>query len=251
MCVTNKIIVEIAVHTVESAIAAEAGGADRVEVFSDPLEGGVTPSEGLIAAVREKLSRDVHVMIRPRGGDFHCSDLECDVMHRDIEGAKRAGANGVVFGLVNLDGTIDMGRTRWLVEAARPLSITFHRAFDLCPDLEKALDDLISCGVDRVLTSGGGANAVEGMNCIAKLVRIAGNRVTIMAAGGIKASNVQQIVKQTGVREVHAGLRSTVASPMRYRNEKISLGYIATGEYERIIVKEEDVRNLVSEAGRL
>jgi len=251
MCAANRLIVEIAVHSVDSAIAAEAGGADRVEVFSNPIEGGVTPSEGLIAAIREKLVRGVHVMIRPRGGDFHYSDLEFDVMCRDIHVAKRLGANGVAFGLVNLDGTVDTERTSRLIELARPLSVTFHRAFDVCCDFEKALEDLISSGADRVLTSGGEANALEGMNLIAALTRIAGDRITIMAAGGIKPGNVQQIVKQTGVREVHAGLRSPASSPMRFQNKKISLGHKVPGDYERIIVKQEDVRMLVAEAGRL
>ena|SRR5215468_10165119 len=128
MCATNRIVVEIAVHSVESAIAAQAGGADRVELFSNPIEGGVTPSEGLIAVVREKLIQDLHVMIRPRGGDFHYSDLELAVMVRDVNMAKRLGANGVVLGLVNVDGTVDIHRTRQLVEVSRPLSVKIGRA---------------------------------------------------------------------------------------------------------------------------
>jgi len=140
MTAGNQITVEIAVHTIDSALAAEAGGAHRIELFSNPIEGGVTPSEGLIAAVRENVTKPVHVMIRPRGGDFHYSNLEFDVMGRDINMAKRLGAHGVVFGLLNQDGTVDMDRTRQLVETARPLAVTFHRAIDLCCDLEKAVD---------------------------------------------------------------------------------------------------------------
>ena len=238
-------------HTIESAIAAEAGGADRVELFSNPLEGGVTPSAGLIGAVRENVAKDVHVMIRPRGGDFYFSTLEFDIMRRDIEMARRLHANGLVFGLVNPDGAVDVERTRQLVEVSRPLPATFHRAFDVCRDLEKALEDLISCGVDRVLTSGGEPTAVEGMNCIANLVRIAGNRIMVMAGGGVRPTNVRRILEQTGVREVHAGLRSTIPSPMRFRNENISFGHKAAGDYERMIVKKEDVREFVNEAGRL
>lgn len=251
MSTTNNVTVEIAVHTVESAIAAEAGRADRVELFSDPCEGGVTPSVGLIGLVRENVTQDVHIMIRPRGGDFHYSDLEFDIMSRDIETAKRLGANGLVFGLVNLDGTVDVERTRQLVEASRPASVTFHRAFDVCRDLEKGLEDLISCGVDRVLTSGGEANATEGIKCIANLVRIARNRIIIMAGGGVNKASLRAIVEQTGVREVHAGLRSTIPSPVRFRNQKVLIGYRAPEEYERIVVNEEEVRAFVDEAGRL
>ena len=251
MCAANKIIVEIAVHTIESAVAAEGGGADRVELFSNPAEGGVTPSEGLIAVVREKLTRDVHIMIRPRGGDFHYSDLEFESMRHDIGAAKRLGANGAVFGLVNLDGTVDVERTGQLVEAARPLTVTFHRAFDICCDLEMALKDLISCGVDRVLTSGGEKNAIDGMNTIANLVHLAGDGITIMAGGGIRAMNLRQIAQATGVREVHAGLRSTVSSPMRFQNRKLSFVQTVPDDYERLILREEDVRELISEAGRV
>ena len=248
MCATNRIVVEIAVHSVESAIAAEAGGADRVELFSNPVEGGVTPSEGLIAVVRDKLLRDLHVMIRPRGGDFHYSDLEFDVMLRDVNVAKRLGANGVVLGLVNIDGTVDIRRTRQLVEASGPLSITFHRAFDVSVNLEQALEDLITCGVDRALTSGGQASAAEGAKSIANLVRLAGNRIKIMAGGGIRPANIRQIVQETSVQEVHAGLRSVIPSPMRFHNDKVSIAHKLPGEYERIAVKENDVRKLVIEA---
>jgi len=251
MSAAKKIAVEIAVHTLESAIAAETGGADRVELFSNPVEGGVTPSEGLITVARQKLARDIHVMIRPRGGDFHYSDLEFEAMRHDIAAAKRLGANGVVFGLVNLDGAVDVERTRRLVEAARPLSVTFHRAFDICQNLDNALEDLIFCGVDRVLTSGGEKNAIDGIDTIAQLVRLAGDRIVIMAAGGIRAANLHQIAQATGMREVHSGLRSTVPSPMRFQNRKISFIQSVPDDYEQLIVTEEDVRKLVNEAGRV
>lgn len=248
MRATKRIIVEIAVHSVESALAAQVGEADRVELFSNPLEGGVTPSEGLIGAVRERFLKDLHVMIRPRGGDFHYSDMEFDVMLRDVNVAKRLGANGIVLGLVNVDGTVDIRRTRQMLEASRPLSVTFHRAFDVCVNLEKALEDLITCGVDRVLTSGGEASAVEGSKSIANLVRLAGNRIKIMAGGGIKPGNIRQIVQKTSVREVHAGLRTIVPGPMRFHNDKVSIGHKVPGQYERTIVREDDVRKLVLEA---
>jgi copper homeostasis protein len=242
----KRVLVEIAAHTLESAITAQAGGADRVELFSNPLEGGVTPSEGLIAVVRKRISLDLGVVIRPRGGDFYYSDEEFEAMLEDVATAKRLGANGVAVGLVNPDGTVDSDRVCKLVSAARPLSVTFHRASDMCKDLPVALESLISCGVDRVLTSGGEVSALEGIEPLARLVRIAGDRISIIAAGGIRAENARQIVQQTGVREVHAGLRSRVSSPMQFRNHKVSFGPGAN-EYERVIVKDGDVRRLAEE----
>ena len=245
------IAVEIAVSDPESAFAAQIGGADRVELFSNWLEGGTTPSSGMIAVVRETLVIDLHVMIRPRGGDFLYTKDEFDVMKRDIGSAKNLGANGVVFGLVNLDGEVDLERTRELVERARPLSVTFHRAFDMCRDLPRALEDLISCGINRVLTSGGEANALDGQRMLAELVSLAGNRVSVMVGGGVRKENVREILRETGARAVHAGLRSTTASQMRFRNPRISFGAASQDEYERLGVRAEDVREFVQQLGGL
>ena len=239
--------VEIAIHTIQSALAAQNGGADRVELFSNPLEGGVTPSEGVIGAVRDKLTVDLHVMIRPRGGDFHYDEIEFKAMQQDIAVAKRLGANGVVFGLVNPDGTVDVERTRELTEISRPMSVTFHRAFDCCHSLPHALETLISIGIDRILTSGGEATALQGSDVIADLVRQAGKRTSVMAGGGVSPESAREIVQRTGAREIHAGLRSTVQSPMRFRNYKTALGSTGYGVYERIVVKEDRVRLLVNE----
>ena len=236
----GKVKVEIAAHSIASACAAQAGGAKRVELFSNWQEGGTTPSEGLIATVREELSIDLHVMIRPRGGDFHYSDAEVLAMKRDIAVAKRLGANGVVFGPVNPDGDVDVERTRILVDHARPLTVTFHRAFDTCLNLTRALEGLISCGVDRVLTSGGEPAALDGIGTLANLQRLAGDRIGIMVGGRVTAENVRTIIQETGIREIHAGLRSKVPSRMGSSNEKLTFG-------EDVIVKEEDVRRLVSE----
>jgi copper homeostasis protein len=221
-----------------------------VELFSNHLEGGVTPSEGAIAVVRDHVCIPLHVMIRPRGGDFCYSEHELEAMHRDIATAKRLGANGVALGIVHPDGRIDVKRTRELIEAARPLSLTFHRAFDRCNDLQTALLDLISCGIDHVLTSGGMPNAVDGIENIANLVRIAGDRITVMAGGGITAQNISRIVQQTGVLEVHAGLRSVVPGPMIFRNQ----GMLSKSEvhaYDRVVIQQADVRRLVDEARAL
>jgi copper homeostasis protein len=243
--------IEIAAHTIDSALAAAAGGADRVELFSDPGEGGVTPSHGAIALTREKLGIDLHVLIRPRAGDFCYSDDELQIMLRDIAVAKQLGANGIVFGIVNPDGEVALEHTRQLVDATRPLAVTFHRAFDLCRDLSQALEDVISCGVDRVLTSGGQASAMKGIETLANLVRIAGSRIGIIAAGGIRPKNAREIVQRSGVSQVHAGLRSTIPSPMRFQNLNVAFGQVRASEYERVVVTERNVRKLVLELKNL
>ena len=239
----RQILVEIAAHCVQSALAAQAGGADRVELFSNPKEGGVTPSEGTIAVVRDRLAIDLHVMIRPRGGDFYYSDAEVEIMLRDIETAKRLGANGVAFGLVNEDGTVDVKRTREMVAASRPMSVTFHRALDVCKDLQAALNAVVSCGADRVLTSGGAATALEGIESLASLMKVAAHRITVMAAGHIRSENVARVVQATGVREVHAGLRSIVPSQRAPKNISFDL----QPWFERTIVLERDVRQLIEQ----
>jgi len=233
------------VDSLESAIAAERGGATRVELCSDLLEGGITPSAGLIATARKKVSIGLHVMIRPRGGDFFYSDDEFDVMRRDIVMAKQLGADGVVFGILDLEANVDIQRTRALVDLARPLQTTYHRAFDMSADLSRALEQVVEAGVDRILTSGGAQTAVEGTAMLRTLVERAKGRVIIMAGGGIDDQNVQIVLKKTGVREIHAGLKTIVESPMKYRSESISMGVTGGSEYQRFVVTESRVENLV------
>lgn len=242
----KPIVVEIAAHSVQSAVAAQAGGAHRVELFSDPLEGGVTPSEGLTAVIRDRLKIPLHAIIRPRGGDFCYSVEEQDVMHRDVAMAKRIGVDGVVLGILHPEGSINVEYTRELVEASRPMAVTFHRAIDLCRDLSAALKHVISCGADRVLTSGGAAVAAEGIPVLQSIVSQAGGQISVIAAGGVRPANVRAIVQQTGVREVHAGLRTTIPGPMVFRNESVSFGK-GRSEFERIIVQEHEVRALIEQ----
>ena len=242
----NQVILEICADSVESAVAAQKGGAHRVELCADLLEGGVTPSAGLISSVRPKLTIDLHVMIRPRGGDFCYSHDEFETMEQDLVMAKQLGAQGVVFGILKQDGDVDIGRTRRLVEIARPMKTTFHRAFDMSRDLTKSLRDLMAIGVDRVLTSGGEQNAEDAIPLIQALMRIAQGRIAVMAGGGIVASNARRILDATGVREIHASARVHAPSPMRHRNEKISMGLIKGREYERATVSEEKVTRLLN-----
>ncbi len=244
----EPVILEICADSVESAVAAQCGGAGRVELCSNLLEGGVTPSAGLISTVRRKLTIDLYVMIRPRGGDFCYTDEEFETMKKDVLMAKQLGANGIVFGFLQEDGDVDVLRTQCLVEMARPLKTTFHRAFDMSRELNKSLEDVIGAGADRVLTSGGEQKAEDGIRTIAKLVKIAGPRISLMVGGGITRSNAHRIIEASGVREIHASMRVHVPSPMRHRNERISMGPAKGREYQRIMVREEEVRRLLESA---
>jgi copper homeostasis protein len=245
---TGEIIVEVCVDSLESAIAAERGGAERVELCGSLAEGGITPSAGLIATTRQKISINLHVMIRPRAGDFCYTADEFEVMRRDILMAKQLGANGVVFGILDPDANMDVDRTRALVDLARPLQTTFHRAFDMSRDLLQSLEQLAQTGVDRVLTSGGAASAIEGTATLRNLVEAAGGRLIVMACGGVDHQNVQVVLEKTCVREIHVGLRTPIASPMRYRNDNISMGPFRSNEYERFVVLEENVAQLIRAA---
>jgi len=219
-----SIVLEVCIDSVEAAIAAQQGGAHRVELCADLLEGGTTPSVGTIQLTRRSVDIDVNVIIRPRGGDFCYTPVEFEVMRLDIEQAKVAGANGVVIGILKADGSVDEVRTRELVELARPMSVTFHRAFDMARDPYAALETLITLGVNRVLTSGQESSVLEGLELITDLVRVAGDRIIIMTGGGVTERNFKKIVKTSGVREVHFVAPATRESPMAYRNPNCFMG---------------------------
>src|ERR1043166_2578727 len=197
------VIVEACVDSVAGARAAVEGGARRLELCTGLLEGGLTPSPGLLETVRLHVSETIHVLIRPRGGDFLYDAEEMNVMLRDIGEAKQRGARGVVLGVLSADGRVDTNRTRMLIDAARPLEVTFHRAFDLTRDPAEALDALIALGVERVLTSGQAATAEAGIPEIARMAKQAAGRIAVLARGGINEGNAARIVRETGVREIH------------------------------------------------
>ncbi len=240
----EPILIEVCVDAVVSAVAAERGGAERIELCSDLFEGGVTPSAGLIEAVRASISIGLHVLVRPRPGDFCYTDDEFRVIRRDIEIARNLRADGVALGVLKTDGAVDVARTRELVELARPLSVTFHRGFDMSADLLRSLEEVCTAGVDRVLTSGGEPDCSQGAEMINRLVDTARDRIVIMAGGGIRPHNASTLIERTHVHEIHVGLGSHVASPMEFRNARISMGKAQGREYERTQVMEESVREL-------
>lgn len=245
---------EICVDSVESAIAAARGGAQRIELCSALGEGGITPSAGLIRAVRQAVPIDVYVIIRPRGGDFLYSDYEIEIMREDVCEAKQLGVNGLALGLLTAEGHVDVERTRRLIEFARPLQVTFHRAFDYSADLDRALEDVIACGADRLLTSGGEPDAVRGLPRISRLYQAAGDRLRIMAGGGVRERNARKIVQGSGVREIHTSLSRKIPNTAHNGNPHLNLG-AGPDRYSRFLVLEEDVRAMKSaldavEAGR-
>lgn len=216
-------LVEACVDAIDAALEAERGGAGRIELCGELLQGGVTPSAGLIAAVRERVRIPLFVLIRPRTGDFLYSDDERDVMLRDIATAKSLGADGVVIGALTADGDIDADTTRILLDAARPMKVTFHRAFDFVRDQDSALDTLLRLGVDRVLTSGGAATAIEGAASLRRLVQRASGALMVLAGGSITASNVAEVVRASGVREVHVRAAAPIESGMTHRRTGVAL----------------------------
>jgi copper homeostasis protein len=235
---------EICVDSVASAAAAESGGAQRVELCSGLIEGGLTPSLGLIRAVRSRIGIGVHVMIRPRGGDFFYSDEELAVMRDDIALAAQSGVEGVVLGLLTAGGNVDVERTRELVEFARPMEVTFHRAFDMTRDVERSLEDVIATGADRVLTSGGQQTAMLGCKRIRDLVEAADGRIGLMAGGGVRVENVQQIAQATGALEFHTALRNSIAPPATDEVQKVRLGDRGVDDYAGSVISSADVRLL-------
>lgn len=214
--------IEIVVYNIESALRAQTGGADRIELCDNPAEGGTTPSFGVIDVVRRNVSMDVYVMIRPRGGDFLYSNDEFHSMKRDIAQCQKLSVDGVVFGILLSDGTIDKKRCKELIDKARPLKVTCHRGFDRTRDPFQALEDCIEVGFDRILTSGGKAKAIEGIDTLEKLVQQAGSRISIMPGSGVTEQNVLEIIQRTHAREIHFSAAAFRPSGMTYHNLDIA-----------------------------
>ncbi|MGH0053679.1 MAG: copper homeostasis protein CutC [Sphaerochaetaceae bacterium] len=216
--------IEICLESIESVLAAQAGGADRVEFCADLFEGGTTPSLGAFKAARAHSSITMNVMVRPRGGDFCYSNLEFEAMKEDVRLFREAGANGIVFGILTPDGEIDMDRSRQLIELARPCSVTFHRAFDMSRDASRSLENLIKLGIDRVLTSGLEETVTEGLENLKNLIAQARERIIVMPGCGITERNFTRIQETLGAKEYHVALDATYESKMTYRPNHIYMG---------------------------
>jgi copper homeostasis protein len=214
---TREVLIEACVDSLETALQAEANGADRVELCAGIDDGGLTPPVALLDATCRRLQIPVHAMIRPRGGDFTCTPAELHEMAASIDEAKRLGARGVVLGVLTPAGEIDVPAASDLVHRARPLEVTFHRAFDHTPDLDAALEAVIRTRADRVLTSGGAATAAEGIPALTRLVARARRRIAIIAAGSIREQTVAQVVRETGVTEIHARTTGDPSLPGKFR----------------------------------
>ena len=241
-------IIEICANSVQSCIEAEAGGAKRVELCAALPEGGTTPSYGTVAITQKLVSKiDINVIIRPRGGDFLYTDVEIQTMSADIETAKRLNVHGVVFGCLTREGDLNVPLMKKLMETAKPLSVTCHRAFDVCRDPFLALEQLIELGVDRILTSGQQPDAVKGIPLIRELVRRADGRIIIMPGCGVRENNIAQIEAETGATEFHSSAGSVIHSQMLFLNENVPMGNsIITSEFETVQTDRNRVANLVN-----
>jgi copper homeostasis protein len=238
---------EICVDSVESAINAQAAGADRVELCDNLIEGGTTPGYGSIISARNNLDIGLHVIIRPRGGDFLYSDLEFDIMRRDIETCGECGVDGIVAGILMTRGNIDVERTAKLFEFAYPMSTTFHRAFDMCSDPVQGLEDVIATGASRLLTSGMKNNTQDGIELIRQLVIQADDRIIIMPGGGIDETNVALIATATKVMEIHLTGRTTIESEMIFRRQGINMGGVpGIPEFSRKIADTDRIKSIIS-----
>ena len=241
--------IEICANSVESAVKAQEGGAYRVELCAGIPEGGTTPSFGDIRMARQLLQNTkLHVIIRPRGGDFLYSPLELEIMLHDIKVARQLGADGVVFGCLTAEGDIDIPAMKMLMNAVGDMSVTFHRAFDMCKNPQEALEQIIALGCSRILTSGQEPNAVKGIPLLKELVKQADGRIIIMPGCGVNPSNILHIAEETGACEFHFSGRSTYESGMIYRNPKVSMGgTVKIEEYEKDVTNPDIVKAALAE----
>ena len=238
---------EICANSVESCLAAQQGGADRVELCASIPEGGTTPSYGEMLVARRLLTIRLHAIIRPRGGDFLYNAHEAATMIADIQAARQAGVDGVVVGCLTAEGDIDLPLLDRLLDEAKGLSVTFHRAFDSCRNPFAALELLATRGVDRILTSGQQPTAPEGAPLLRHLVEAAANRITILAGCGVNETNIRSLAQTTGVTEFHFSAREPVASAMKVRNAAVKMGNKDVDEYMRMVTTAHRVRETIAQ----
>ena len=243
---------EVCANSVKSCLAAQEGGAHRVELCTAIPEGGLTPSYGEIAMARELLHIKLNVIIRPRGGDFLYSPLEVKSMLKDIEMCQKLHVDGVVFGCLTSDGDIDLNLLKELTRAAKSMSVTFHRAFDMCRDPKLALEQIIHMGCDRILTSGQRPTAEEGIPLLRALNMQAEERIILLAGSGINETNIHRIATETGISEFHFSARENEKSQMTYRNPDISMGgAVSIDEYEQPFTSANRVRKIIENSKRV
>jgi copper homeostasis protein len=240
----QKIVLEVCAESVDACLAAHIGGAHRIELCTALSEGGLTPSNGLLREAVKKSGLPVHVLIRPRGGDFVYTPSEIEVMQDDLQFARSVGVSGVVLGLLHTDGTIDIEQTRRFVALAGSLEVTFNRAFDHTPSQEQALEDVIAAGCRRVLTSGGEADVVRGAESLARLVTQAAGRIDIAVGGGLRLSNAAAVARATQARHFHGSLRTRVASPVLYKRPGMLEDKDSSTD-TRFVVDSRDVRQMI------
>jgi len=238
---------EVCANNVASAMAAQEGGAIRVELCDNLQDGGTTPSYAQIKLAKELLKINVYPIIRPRGGDFLYSDLEFNLMKTDIEVCKSLNCDGVVIGILKSDGSVDKERCATLIALASPMKVTFHRAFDNCNDMEKALEDIIEIGCERILSSGGKVTALEGAEKLKALIKLAAGRISIMPGAGVRENNIADIISITGATEFHSTAKKMVTSEMKFKNTEVSMG-TAADEYSFELTDAEIVKNLIAKA---
>ena len=244
---TTNMIIEACVNSAISAIEAQKGGAGRVELCENLHDGGTTPGAGTIRFARKKLHIGLFVMIRSRGGDFLYSDDEFEIMKEEIMVVKEIGADGVVFGILKPDGTIDSERMKKLVDLARPMRITCHRAFDMTADPFRAMEDLIGLGIDRILTSGQQKTAREGASLIRDLIRKANDRIIIMPGCGVNEDNIEELIRKTGATEVHVHLDKQEPSRMIFKQPGVYMGKPDQTEFEHPLTDWERIQKVRSQ----
>jgi copper homeostasis protein len=235
---------EVCANSLRSALAAQEGGAIRVELCDNLLEGGTTPSYAQIALAKKLLHIQVYPIIRPRGGDFLYSDLEFELMKEDIKICAALKCEGVVIGILKSDGSVDKERCRELIELAGDMKVTFHRAFDMSNDLFKVLEDIIELGCTRILTSGGESSAIKGAAVLRRLIEQANDRISIMPGAGVNVDNIAELLKFTGAKEFHASAKSAVSSEMQFRNPKLNMGAEAD-EFSYDLTSSDTVKRLI------
>jgi len=248
----RSVSLEVCANSVTSALAGQTGGASRIELCENLHEGGTTPSYGDILLARGQLRIKLYVLIRPRGGDFLYTGLEYEIMTEDVKHCIESGCDGIVIGILNADGSVDKERCVKLVQMAKAggMGATFNRAFDLCSDQFRALEDIIEIGFERILTSGGKTTAIEGSRRIAELTQKASGRIIIMPGSGINETNVADLVHYTGVAEVHSSARIRVQSKMAYKNDHIIMNNNYGDEYSNDVTDAERVRMIVENANK-